>query len=534
MLINSVFLFSQEEQSSNENQKPEGKQTPEPLELPNFIIEGTEQLNVRSGIKQIPTEIPSLSDFELDSLNSLEKQMSVALPISELPQRVHIYDYSNGFLKASLGNYITPNIEGGWGLNYDGYELYANGGLEFSNGWVEDSDYSDVFLKVTSDYIADKKFYIFGGSRTRTKIDFSNRNYNLFAVENPDNRNLTNFLFDIESDGKFEGVDFSTGAGVSTTQLASDTNNAFDNSFQGHLTMKSLWNNFIVSGTAELDFRTIRGDAANFGEVYGEVAVFSDKLTLSGGLGFQFAVNTMEENRSGVKLFGNLEYRMSKMFTISGTINSGLVKQNFGNAINQNNFLDHSAEIDFPYEIFMLSGKLSYHPSPDFAIAVGTNFGITDRFPIYTPKSDSLAHLFSIAYEKVNVFEFLLESYWEINEKDRLSGILITNLSSPENNDLEMAYVPLYQLELNYAREWVDNLITKFGIEFVSQRENALIESNMIDGFVNLNFEASYMISKKLKAFVNADNILNNTIYVWDGYRHRDIFVSFGVRWQFD
>ena len=46
--------------------------SPTPLELPNFIINGIERLNVRSGIKQFPDKPTPLTKRELDSINSIE------------------------------------------------------------------------------------------------------------------------------------------------------------------------------------------------------------------------------------------------------------------------------------------------------------------------------------------------------------------------------------------------------------------------------------------------------------------------------
>ncbi len=47
-----------------------------PFELPDIFIEGKDKTNIRAGMKQLPDKFNSLSNEELDSINSLEKKPS--------------------------------------------------------------------------------------------------------------------------------------------------------------------------------------------------------------------------------------------------------------------------------------------------------------------------------------------------------------------------------------------------------------------------------------------------------------------------
>ena len=85
----------------------------QPLELPNFIIEGKEQINVRAGIKQMPEKSSALNQTDLDSLNSLEKQQSLLLPPKSFPDQILSYKYDRGYLSAEFGRFTTPSIIGG-------------------------------------------------------------------------------------------------------------------------------------------------------------------------------------------------------------------------------------------------------------------------------------------------------------------------------------------------------------------------------------------------------------------------------------
>jgi hypothetical protein len=92
------------------------------IELPNFIIEGVEQLNVKSGIKKMPDKTYSLNKSELDSLNSLEKKEQFPLPIEELPKSVLTDTYLPGYFKAHIGRFSDALLEAGYGMNYEGFD----------------------------------------------------------------------------------------------------------------------------------------------------------------------------------------------------------------------------------------------------------------------------------------------------------------------------------------------------------------------------------------------------------------------------
>ncbi|HPO63995.1 MAG TPA: hypothetical protein PK762_13025, partial [Candidatus Kapabacteria bacterium] len=110
-----------------------------PLELPNFIIEGKEQLNVRAGMKQLPDKPISLTKEELDSINSLEKKPSFLLPLKTIPNKIFEKTFYSGFLKGEIGRYFTPLLEAGYEFKVNNYKLFVNANFEASNGHIENS-----------------------------------------------------------------------------------------------------------------------------------------------------------------------------------------------------------------------------------------------------------------------------------------------------------------------------------------------------------------------------------------------------------
>ncbi len=70
-----------------------------PLELPNFVIERVEELNMTIGAKQVPKPPLAIPADYLDSLNSFEKQQIVPLKAETFPNKNLDLSFRRGFLK---------------------------------------------------------------------------------------------------------------------------------------------------------------------------------------------------------------------------------------------------------------------------------------------------------------------------------------------------------------------------------------------------------------------------------------------------
>lgn len=384
LLASSLHLFAQQ---------PATQETSKPVELPNFIIEGVEQLNVRSGIKQMPTKTQSLSSIELDSLNSLEKHTAVLIAPDPLPSRSISRIFPKGYAKGSLGLYATPQLDFGIGQKVKGYELYANGGIEASSGDVKRSDFMKFYLKGYSDYIAPDKFWIFGGSRTRTSVFLKSQSYNLYAEplslaeSSYYDRAALNFGVNLETEGSYENVVFNTGFRISSLQLSADkkaaayqpSRKAFDNGYQGFLNVRSLWNNYLVSGEVLLDFHSVRTNPTNFLQVAGSASYFTQDFTIKGTLGFQSAVTSKNVTRGGLLLQADLEYKLNRMLTLKGSFNSGLENNSYSSLFEKNPYLNFSNNVDFMYNIALIKGAIVYHPTENVSVAGKVRWRVANR-----------------------------------------------------------------------------------------------------------------------------------------------------------
>lgn len=537
--IKAEYAFAQQ----NQAQTPVGE-TSKPIELPAFIIEGVEQLDYKSGVKQAPSKSSPLSQKELDSLNSLEKQQAAMLPPEQLPNKTFDKNFSKGFLKAGFGLFVTPELEAGYGVNLGGYELYANGGFESSGGSAKRSDYSKMFLSLYSDFIAPDKFFIFGGSRTRTNVFFNNSTFNLFGdalsqdKDGYTDRSMNKYGFAVDVDGNFENIQFATGGQIKSLQLSTDSKalsyyakeNAFQNQVNGYLSLRSNWSNYLVAANISIDLGSVRTNSVNFLQLDASASYFNNEFSIVGKAGFQAASNSDEDSRGGLLLGAELHYRMSSLFTVNAAFFSGLVKTSLFNYFEKNPYLDFSSKVDFPYDITNVSGFITYHPLESMQFSAGARWRLTDRMNYFSTDSTNTS---TVKYNKGTSFEIILDGIWSPTDKDRFIFNLTTNASVLNDYDGSIPYMPAMMVSADYRREWLENFGTQIGLVYVGERKyNENIDENL-DSYISLKLSADYRLNKEFLFYAKFDNLTNSNTYIWKNYKERGLFASIGLMWQF-
>ncbi len=528
LLVSGLINISFAQESKKE------QSSPEPLELPNFIIQGNLQLNVNSGIKQNPEKPKPLSSVELDSLNSLEKQNSQSLPIEPLIINTYEKSRKDAFVQAQFGRFTTGQIDAGYGTILDSYDLYAQAGFEFSDGHIKNSDYSKLNLKLTSDFIAPQKFFIFGGSRTRSQIEFKNNDYSLYSSNIAYKRNVNNFLAKVDVDGYYNGFTFETGAGFNGFQIITDNFKNADNNIYGYLTVNNNWNNFIISGNVLLDLHSLRGEATNFIQADGSLAFVNGDLSLSGNAGLQWATNSDGIDRGGLLISGILEYRLNKLFTIRADVRSGLENKKFRELAIYNPYISNMSKFDYAYDIMNLGGNFIFHPNEIMGVSAGIKIRKTERFPIFENDVRYFVGSFGIDYESISLIQSIFEAYWYLTPLDKIiANLTFSESSLSDFTGKSVPYIPNAQLSLTLKKTWTEAFGTDFEVEYIGSRYTDVQNTFELNSYINLKAEGNYKLYDGLRAFLKFDNLLNNSIYIWDNYLERDVFISFGIMWQF-
>jgi hypothetical protein len=501
-----------------------------PLELPTFIIEGVEQLNIKSGMKQFPSPPTVLSGKELDSINPIEKQQSLLVAPPHLPKGQIIPKFANGFIQAKAGMYATFDLLAAYGAKYNGYELYGKGGMATSSGDVKNSDFGKFFVNINSDYIAPEIFWIFGGSRTRTKLNYSNSSFSQYGTLANLARKSNSFDVSLISDGNYEGVNFSTGGGFSSFSMDQKVNGIEETRISAFLNMNTFVDNNLYGLTADLNFGTFQGNSMNLLNLSGDASVYRDKVTIEGETGFQIANSSDDKSQSSFMLAANVSYLPNSDYSIRAEFFTGLEKSFFIDHFNRNVYVDDlNSTFYFPKANAIIRGTFQYFPHTQLGSTLSIAFKFYDKYPFFN-SSDSNA--IELLFEQANIIAMKAEGFYEINTKDKLNGFAAFNLGTLDNGKT-IPYLPAIEASLAYERNWTGKFSSELGLVFNSKRYTDKDNKNSINSYVNLFTKVNYKITDKLKITAELQNLTNNDNFIWKNYKERGVFGSIGINWQY-
>lgn len=521
VLFGSINLFGQAGQAPKQQ---------EPVELLELNIDGVGKVNVKAGSKQLPTPQTRFSAAELDSINPLDKQPSLLIPPPQIPKALQFPIIPNAFVKAGFGLFSTIDLLAGYRANFVGYELYGKAGINSSQGDVKNSDYQNYNLLINSDYIAPDFFWIFGGSRTLTNLTVNYSDFNLYGTQLSPNRSALDLDLSVKSKGNFEGFNFGTGAGFNTYQLSQSERNLFENRVYGFLDVDTKIENYLFGATAELNFGNFSGSNLSFHQIMARSAIYYEKMTLEGELGYQFASNTKEDAQSMIAMKMILSYLPNMDYSVRAEFYTGLDKDFATTFYRQNPYLNIINEIIYPRASAIIKGIVQYQPDTKKGATLEGSLNFYEYYPFFD--SDSLNNM-DLLFETANIIKFSAEGFWEMTKKSKLIGKIGTNLAILDYQSNSVPYIPKFYGSLAYRLKFFNKGNIELRFFYNSMQYTDKDNKNEINSYFNLYGKVDYEIYQNIRVDLALNNLTNNDNYLWQGYRERGVFARLGLIWQF-
>jgi hypothetical protein len=544
-------------QTPQKNEKTgEKAKVEQPLELPEFVITGVESLDVPGGSKQTPKLPPKLNTNELQRFNPLDKLSFSLLPQAAMPRLNLPMQERNGFLKGEFGMFITPSIDAGYRAVLGNFDLTANAGATFSNGHLRNADFSDIYGQISSSYLAPEKFLFFGGSRTDSYIRARHRSYKFFAMADTSRPTLERTALTIsggvQTVGAFE--DWVYDMGVSTDFLGLQTSefsgrlereNLTNYIFKGHILAKKIIDEWAFGGTINAQTQGFAG-----------APTFDFLLTPSIVVEFRNTQKTTELLFQGG---ANITSLASQTILPTATVNAAL---HLGSGLSLYADAFSGMRMNTPFEIFAVNPYFSVLEL-QFPIINPSSFGFFWNHTLYDAKLSlrfqpsthfaftlggrSEAHQGAISFLATNrngevdiardttsIHRVFAEGAFMPDSSNTLTARINANASLSVKFGSVPFLAPL-EASLEYRRYWIPTLSTTLTGVYIAERNHGAIFSTLriLPAFVDIRLHAEYHISPQFSVYARATNLLNQPIFIWDGYQERGIFAALGVMFVF-
>ena len=277
-----------------------------------------------------------------------------------------------------------------------------------------------------------------------------------------------------------------------------------------------------------INLENYAGSMINYYQGDASASYFDNNISILLKGGFQITNNSDAIKRNGLLLFGNIEYRLNKFWTIKTSLYSGIEKTEYEDLITTNPYLSTNTLLDHRYDIANIKGSIWYHPNESVMLSAGANWRYSDRNPNFI--TDTLAS-FKLIYVDGIVFDIFGEVFWNITNNDRLIANITLNMNDLKE-DNHLTYTPLFRFSTTYNRNIIDNLKGFMTIELIGSRKLYIKENDILAPYVLMNIGLDYTI-KPFNFYIKINNLFNSNYAVWERYKEKSFYGAIGLIFMF-
>lgn len=548
LLVSATLLFGRTQAQTTvpektEKNKAEKSKAEQPLELPEFVITGVESLDVPGGAKQTPKPIAKLTQQQVSRFNPLDKQTFTLLPAAPISRTLLPQQGKNGFLHGEFGMYITPSVDAGYRAVLGNFDLNARGGILHSGGYQRNTDFTNVHLNIESGYLAPEKFFFFGGSRTETYLKIKNSTYKFFGAdssafpESAPQRSALCIGAGVQTIGSFENWHYDMGVSSESVLLSGVHENSLVN---GHFIGKMiLKDGFLLGAKAEAQLQS------------NITRPLTDKYLLAPSIlaGYNIAHLALSVD-VGVHIvsadFQNLirpsaslkaAFAVNSLLTLELSGFTGIRTNSFLRALEQNPYtLSISGRAvandiyRFETVLYDISALIRLHPSQYASLTIGSGIENCDFAMVYGTANSSGG--IAPEYRLTNIVRLFAEFDGNITASDNIKARLNARFGSSmvldfsQNQGTDVPYLTPFDASLQYRRQWLPQFHSLVEAVYVAERPPNTGKN--LPAYFDLRLKAEYQITNTMSVYVRGTNLLNQSIFLWQGYPERGIFIAAG------
>lgn len=475
----------------------------------------------------------------------------------EPPQRsiLSTPDRTNVFVKAGVGNFITPELEGYFfqGLN-ERSNVSGNVNYRSSGGHLDDQLSSFRYFDGDVQYSTKLENELMVSASGGFLSDF-NRMFNLIPVQ----QNLIgetarkDYLgggakvtvqkkknelegWQAYLGGNIYSLDLDAGSTPRTGEINEQVYElGFSKKWAGnrlyetfHVNSSLKAGNYQYTGVNAVQWLDARGSVE-----YRKMLDFSLHLNAEAGLAY---VSDGISNNIYITPKATVRYNLKDTFIITGRLYGSPEMQTIQGHHETNRFLNYQTVLQHAYRSG-LNAEVAFQIIEGNRVFGGVSYEIIKDYAYYTRSSQpglggATFGFYQVNYDKANIFELfggitqqlVPEKFWF----DARFYARRPKLSSDQDIPFEeriglngsVSYKPLDALKIS---GWTEYIGTRTAPETTQE----------LDAFLLLNTGAEYQINNKFGVYVKVLNILGQKYEIWEGYEERPLQAFGGITFKF-
>ena len=522
ILSSFIIIHAQDDKSKNPN-----------VELPDFVITGKSQLNIKKVDKMKPDFVSSVNeDFIKPSYSPEELEISeFSNPLKSDLSFLNDVSFFKGNIAAGIGLYTIPTVSANYAYPFNNGILEGMASGNFIRAYEDNTDRYRTRFGFNFTYWSDIEGEVFPGTQFNINGNYGTNSFKFFASDNPEERRSLNYgklEVDLKNDfGK--NFLFRLNLSNNVTNISQEVFKENNLRFKGEALLKLAAVNV---GTA-IDYRNhsitnLLGDATgkNFLLLRPTAGLFFTKL-IKGTVGWTFSRGA-GETFNGV--YASVAIKLDKNITLFGEYAPTTEFLSPGNYVVKNNYFKVDSVGSLYWEKSnALTASVKYEFDKYFQIDGGLKYFTSDAYPYFGPSSDS--GKFDLHYADMkNIspyanFLFYLGPYGEF-----YSSVELSDIRDLDGN--QIPYLSIFNLDASYSYKFNNGLTSKVKLEYQSNRFADIKNEISIGDYFDLGLAFIYSFQPNLDLTLDLNNILNRKNYFWYGYQEVPLNIIIGINYR--
>lgn len=502
------------------------------VELPDFVITGKSQLNIKKVDKMKPDFVSSINeDFIKPTFSPEELEVgSFSNPLKSDMSFLNDVHFYKGNLSAGLGLYTIPTVSGTYAHPFTNGIIEGMFSGDFIRAYEDNSDRYKTRFGFNLTYWTDINSETLPGTQFNLNGNYGTSSFKYFASANPKERRTLNYG-KIEADIKNDfHRNFLFGLSMSDNVTNISQEKFSENNYR--LKAEALLKLNVVNVGAAIDYRThsinneLNKPGKDFLLIRPTAGLFFTKL-IKGTVGWTFS-HTAGNTYNAI--YASVALKVDKNLTVFGEFAPTPEFMSPGSFVIQNHYLNVDSLGSVYWERSgALTASIKYEYDKYFQIDGGIKYFKSNDYPFFSFSSDSgKFDLKRIDMKSINPFAnflFYLGPYGEFYSSIELNDI-------QDVNGNQVPYQPAFKLNAAYSFAFKNGLATTVRMDYLSKRYADTENKISIGDYFDLGLSFLYSLQPNIDLTLDINNLINQKHYLWYGYKEVPINIIAGVNYR--
>ncbi len=546
VILPAVVLAQKAEGDTTGKRQPESRpldvqqrldESPLPaIDLPEFVITGSVTINPPDAqkysydeqglyVRHASENTPGARDRETIDLGERFKQSLLRSPKN-----------MGGTLRASLGNFFTPEIAASVGFVEPSYDLTAKASYWRTKGFMRSADASSGAIGLQGSHEISSGSGKLQNVRLAGTVDYSVRSYKFYGSVSPSTqRAISRFALRLQSTADL-GPETSFLASVTPRYMSvSDSTTATtENGFNADLGASLSVLDFPLDVSARIRLLTVNTvKARNLSLV--TLAVGTRRLTWG-----EFSLNAGVEGHTLEGMDGQkgayfypvvlLDFHLTNRHTAFLSFRPSPEFASLETHLERNPYLSAGASIRHPIARLAVRGGIESEWTPWLSTGIWIAFKSVTDYPFYDDSTGRGMWLLTYG-GKTSITSFHFDAVANITSNDYFA---FKSTSRVTTNTIvrHIPYAPEFEASAAWTHRFVDVLEVSPSAGIVSRQDADLTGLSLVDGYLWTGVRIEYSGLGDLRFFLDVTNLLDQDYELWKGYRAEPFRMSAGLTYR--